>query len=449
MCTRSAARPYSGFHHRVFHHKVKTAPSTAAKLGWLSGVLLLALLIGCGSSRNPHTSEDILVPTLSVTETDSFTFRFAALGLALDLSPGEPSEGAEDEGYAWSFGDGQGAAGRVAEHTYAAEGRYEVTLEVTDANGARYTLTRYVYARPLALSLSSDATDLAQNRTFTFRNVTDAPLTWSLDAEPDPANPSPGGWFEARPERGTLARGERVTLNLTPDPGLEPGFYLSTLSVVHPGGSLEFDVAAQLGPAQPRVSLSVPRAVVTQGRSEADLSVWVSGFAGSAYLSLENPPPELQLRLPDPKISDTEAGLLSVSPTLDAPPGEHVVTLSAQSSESQERRASVTLIVEVLARGAGRARVSGQVVTENAAIRIPVDESGAELSGAVQSGEGQSVTTISPTDSQARPAFVPGQLLLSYREEDPSCECGAARRVSRASNPARRARRRVGAHLRL
>ena len=383
------------------------------KLDWLAGVLLLALFVGCSSSRAPHASEDILVPTLSVTETDSFTFRFAALGLALDLAPDEPSSSAEDEAYAWDFGDGGGATGKVAEHTYAAEGRYEVTLAVTDALGAVYTLTRYVYARPLALSLSSGATDLAQNRTFTFQNTADAPLTWSLDAEHDPANPSPGGWFEARPDRGTLAPGERVTLNLSPNPGLEPGFYLSTLSVAHPGGALEFDVAAQLGPAQPRVSLSVPRAVVTQGRSEAGLSVWVSGFAGSAYLSLEDAPPALQLRLPDPKISDTEAGLLSLSPTLDTPPGEYLVTLNAQSSEAQDVRASVTLVVEVLARGAGRASVSGQVVTENAAIGIPVD-AGEEA----EPGEaGQAATTPSVAENQARPAFVPGQLLLSYREE--------------------------------
>lgn len=48
---------------------------------------------------------------------------------------GKPGTNAAVNSYAWSFGDGQSAAGASVTHTYAAPGVYTVTLSVTDSFG--------------------------------------------------------------------------------------------------------------------------------------------------------------------------------------------------------------------------------------------------------------------------------------------------------------------------
>ncbi|RWZ83230.1 PKD domain-containing protein [Glutamicibacter sp. HZAU] len=65
------------------------------------------------------------------------------LKLNVDGSSSSDAEGGELS-YAWDFGDGNTASTATAENTYAAEGTYEVTLTVTDAQGATGTTTQEV-----------------------------------------------------------------------------------------------------------------------------------------------------------------------------------------------------------------------------------------------------------------------------------------------------------------
>ena len=49
-----------------------------------------------------------------------------------------------NSGYVWSFGDGAGAVGPTARHTYSGAGTYRVTLTVTDRGGNVRTLARSI-----------------------------------------------------------------------------------------------------------------------------------------------------------------------------------------------------------------------------------------------------------------------------------------------------------------
>ncbi|MDN4612597.1 PKD domain-containing protein [Arthrobacter burdickii] len=99
-------------------------------------------------------------PGFQVTTTD--------LLVQVDGSEAKDADGTIT-GYAWTFGDGAVASGRTAQHAYAAAGSYDVTLTVTDSDGASATVTRTVTVQvaPPA-SPTASFTARTDNLTATF-----------------------------------------------------------------------------------------------------------------------------------------------------------------------------------------------------------------------------------------------------------------------------------------
>lgn len=82
-------------------------------------------------------------PAANVPPTAAFSAVTAGLQVDVDASASSDPDGSLAS-YSWEFGDGATATGRTASHTYAAAGRYDVTLRVTDDDGATSSTSRQV-----------------------------------------------------------------------------------------------------------------------------------------------------------------------------------------------------------------------------------------------------------------------------------------------------------------
>jgi len=78
----------------------------------------------------------------------------------------DPDSGDSIATWAWDFGDGASAATVTADHTYTAEGTYEVSLTVTDTNGATNMDTLTVTIYPENVNLPPTAAIIATNQTI-------------------------------------------------------------------------------------------------------------------------------------------------------------------------------------------------------------------------------------------------------------------------------------------
>lgn len=78
-----------------------------------------------------------------VPPTSSFTRSATGLSLSLDGSTSTDSDGTIAS-YAWTFGDGQSGTGATTTHAYTAAGTFQVSLTVTDNDGASSTSTQSV-----------------------------------------------------------------------------------------------------------------------------------------------------------------------------------------------------------------------------------------------------------------------------------------------------------------
>ncbi|MGO2806675.1 MAG: PKD domain-containing protein [Glutamicibacter arilaitensis] len=127
-----------------------------------NGTYTVSLTVTDDQEQTASTTAEVTVAN-GVPQA-SMEISLDGLKLTVDGSGSADVEGGELS-YAWDFGDGQTASTAVAEHAYAAEGSYELTLTVTDAQGATGTTTQEVTVQeantaPVAM-VSSVITDLS------------------------------------------------------------------------------------------------------------------------------------------------------------------------------------------------------------------------------------------------------------------------------------------------
>ncbi len=209
--------------------------------------VLTTFLAGGGQLPN-------VAPTANFTKSTSF------LGLAVDATSSTDVDGTV-AGYSWNFGDGGTATGATANHTYATSGTYDVTLTVTDDDGATGTVTQQVTVT------ANQAPTAAFTPTTNF-------LGLSVDATASSASDGTITGYSWNFGDGGTAAG--ATANHT---YAAPGTYTVTLTVTDglgATGTVTHDVTVAAEP--PNVA---PTASFTNSASSLVLSVNGSGSSDS------------------------------------------------------------------------------------------------------------------------------------------------------------------------
>ena len=125
-----------------------------------------------GSLRRATASQTLRIenipPVAAFTATNNTAGRRTPIGFDASSSA-DPDDSLSEEGFFWLFGDGGNATGRAASHSFTRSGAYNVSLTVTDDDGARsvFTLPLNIFnLLPAAEFLAPN--NVTCNRTFTL-----------------------------------------------------------------------------------------------------------------------------------------------------------------------------------------------------------------------------------------------------------------------------------------
>jgi PKD repeat protein len=113
----------------------------------------VTLVVTDDKGATASTTRTVSVAPINELPIASFTVACTSLSCHVDATTSHDPDGSITA-YSWTFGDGNTASGSTADHTYAAQGGYTITLSVTDNRLGTGTASHSVNVVPPATAVS-------------------------------------------------------------------------------------------------------------------------------------------------------------------------------------------------------------------------------------------------------------------------------------------------------
>jgi large repetitive protein len=220
-----------------------------------------------GATNTTSQGVSVVAPPPNQPPVAAFTSSSTYLAASFDGTTSSDPDGTVAS-WAWNFGDGSTGTGSTASHTYAAAGTYQVTLTVTDNQGAQTSVTNpitVVANRPPVAAFTSSVTNLA------------ASFDGTTSSDPDGTVASYAWDF------GDGATGTGATASHT---YATAGTFTVTLTVTDNAGAtnqVQHQVTTTLPPNQPPVAsftaTATGLAVAVNGSASSDPDGTVASYA--------------------------------------------------------------------------------------------------------------------------------------------------------------------------
>ncbi|WP_210480609.1 PKD domain-containing protein [Naasia sp. SYSU D00948] len=132
--------------------------ATATHTYAAGGTFEVTLTVTDDDGSRSSTTKSVTVTAPNAAPVADFSVTASNLGVTVNGSTSSDSDGSIAS-HTWTFGDGNSGTGATTAHTYAAAGTYDITLTVTDDDGATTALTKAVTvtAPPATAELARDA----------------------------------------------------------------------------------------------------------------------------------------------------------------------------------------------------------------------------------------------------------------------------------------------------
>ncbi|WP_131106019.1 PKD domain-containing protein [Ornithinimicrobium sufpigmenti] len=238
-----------------------------------AGTYLVGLTVVDDDGAENTYSEEVTVEAPPANQAPEASFSVEASGRSATLTSTSTDPDGSIASYDWDLGDGTSADEPVVVHTYAQAGTYQVTLTVTDDDGATGSVTV-----PVTVS-DPDPGDVAPTASFT---ATVDGLTVGFDAS---ASTDPDGTVESYTwSFGDGGSGSGVSPTRT---YVDSGSYTVTLTVVDDDGlsdSVQQVVQVSAPPGAATFATDTFNRSVNNGWGTADLGgPWTSSNSASVF----------------------------------------------------------------------------------------------------------------------------------------------------------------------